>query len=147
MPASRAIPSPATGSLRSSRESRGPSDESSNSGSGNSATNRSPTRLLVSVLADRDPRRGPRRHSLVQHELSRSLLRERPGASGLFAPGGGGRNCGFVRDRKSTRLNSSHGYISYAVFCLKKKQKTQRALSPFPTRSDHHLALRYPAAN
>src|SRR2546429_7090100 len=26
-----------------------------------------------------------------------------------------------VRDRKSTRLNSSHGYISYAVFCLKKK--------------------------
>src|SRR2546422_4379875 len=27
------------------------------------------------------------------------------------------------RDRKSTRLNSSHGYISYAVFCLKKKTK------------------------
>src|SRR2546422_7910606 len=26
------------------------------------------------------------------------------------------------RDRKSTRLNSSHGYISYAVFCLKKKR-------------------------
>src|SRR2546429_4026911 len=30
-----------------------------------------------------------------------------------------------ARDRKSTRLNSSHGYISYAVFCLKKK-KNQR---------------------
>src|SRR5687768_18057170 len=28
---------------------------------------------------------------------------------------------GIGRDRKSTRLNSSHGYISYAVFCLKKK--------------------------
>src|SRR2546422_4370522 len=28
------------------------------------------------------------------------------------------------RDRKSTRLNSSHGYISYAVFCLKKKNKS-----------------------
>src|ERR1041385_8104012 len=28
----------------------------------------------------------------------------------------------FMRDRKSTRLNSSHGYISYAVFCLKKKK-------------------------
>src|SRR2546422_6881822 len=28
-------------------------------------------------------------------------------------------------DRKSTRLNSSHGYISYAVFCLKKKKKTE----------------------
>src|SRR2546429_1409234 len=30
------------------------------------------------------------------------------------------------RDRKSTRLNSSHGYISYAVFCLKKKTGTCR---------------------
>src|SRR2546422_4533920 len=29
----------------------------------------------------------------------------------------------LLRDRKSTRLNSSHGYISYAVFCLKKKNK------------------------
>src|SRR2546429_5479377 len=29
------------------------------------------------------------------------------------------------RDRKSTRLNSSHGYISYAVFCLKKKKQTR----------------------
>src|SRR2546429_6508681 len=28
-----------------------------------------------------------------------------------------------ARDRKSTRLNSSHGYISYAVFCLKKKNR------------------------
>src|SRR6266436_3959333 len=35
------------------------------------------------------------------------------------------------RDRKSTRLNSSHGYISYAVFCLKKKKKI-----------DHHLYQR-----
>src|SRR2546422_683088 len=34
-------------------------------------------------------------------------------------------------DRKSTRLNSSHGYISYAVFCLKKKKKANRnALTP-----------------
>src|SRR2546422_10536627 len=30
------------------------------------------------------------------------------------------------RDRKSTRLNSSHGYISYAVFCLKKKKKNAK---------------------
>src|SRR2546429_3122515 len=35
------------------------------------------------------------------------------------------------RDRKSTRLNSSHGYISYAVFCLKKKKTTY-------TLSTHH---------
>src|SRR2546422_4198194 len=35
-------------------------------------------------------------------------------------------------DRKSTRLNSSHGYISYAVFCLKKKNQT----TPGKTWSD-----------
>src|SRR2546422_3222148 len=42
------------------------------------------------------------------------------------------------RDRKSTRLNSSHGYISYAVFCLKKK-KTPNAQreSPAVTYSTH----------
>src|SRR2546429_6689623 len=49
-------------------------------------------------------------------------------------------------DRKSTRLNSSHGYISYAVFCLKKKKKLttyssihQRTCEP-STRCDprHH---------
>src|SRR2546422_6617783 len=32
----------------------------------------------------------------------------------------------LVQDRKSTRLNSSHGYISYAVFCLKKKKQTRQ---------------------
>src|SRR2546422_1590907 len=31
----------------------------------------------------------------------------------------------LIEDRKSTRLNSSHGYISYAVFCLKKKNNTR----------------------
>src|SRR3989304_7377322 len=36
-----------------------------------------------------------------------------------------------VEDRKSTRLNSSHGYISYAVFCLKKKIQ-EYAYSPWP---------------
>src|SRR5688572_32585389 len=36
----------------------------------------------------------------------------------------------LVRDRKSTRLNSSHSQISYAVFCLKKKkQKKEQAIS------------------
>src|SRR3712207_7892764 len=39
--------------------------------------------------------------------------------------------CGFpIIDRKSTRLNSSHANISYAVFCLKKKHKTQDASYP-----------------
>src|SRR2546429_7828404 len=35
----------------------------------------------------------------------------------------GRRGLPLNEDRKSTRLNSSHGYISYAVFCLKKKKK------------------------
>src|ERR1041385_6334768 len=44
---------------------------------------------------------------------------------GTFADSGNPR---FSSDRKSTRLNSSHGYISYAVFCLKKKNKPQREI-------------------
>src|SRR2546422_3110182 len=40
-------------------------------------------------------------------------------AGGAWAAGA----AACLRDRKSTRLNSSHGYISYAVFCLKKKKK------------------------
>src|SRR2546422_3764940 len=39
------------------------------------------------------------------------------------------------RDRKSTRLNSSHGYISYAVFCLKKKKKRKLTHSAQPELS------------
>src|SRR2546422_6350575 len=61
---------------------------------------------------------------LGQHVAQRGLRRVLPGAvlarearpprRGRLLPG---------RDRKSTRLNSSHGYISYAVFCLKKKRE------------------------
>src|SRR2546429_6731005 len=40
------------------------------------------------------------------------------------------------RDRKSTRLNSSHGYISYAVFCLKKKNKAPPDRSYQPLHAD-----------
>src|SRR2546426_9272513 len=48
--------------------------------------------------------------------------------NGTPAGGGGGGGGGVVGDRKSTRLNSSHLVISYAVFCLKKK-KTEAAFS------------------
>src|SRR2546429_6866566 len=46
-------------------------------------------------------------------------------------------------DRKSTRLNSSHGYISYAVFCLKKKKKDDghRHLPPDASTTNHTPAL------
>src|SRR2546429_3445173 len=37
-----------------------------------------------------------------------------------------------LKDRKSTRLNSSHGYISYAVFCLKKKNVILASRPPRP---------------
>src|SRR2546422_8577839 len=40
-------------------------------------------------------------------------------------------DCVPERDRKSTRLNSSHGYISYAVFCLKKKKQENLHLECF----------------
>src|SRR3712207_8600681 len=43
------------------------------------------------------------------------------------------RLCKEIRDRKSTRLNSSHANISYAVFCLKKKKRT-----PAHSRSCSH---------
>src|SRR3989449_481716 len=46
------------------------------------------------------------------------------GAPELAAMRAGSYLLNASRDRKSTRLNSSHGYISYAVFCLKKKKKT-----------------------
>src|SRR2546422_6594837 len=42
-----------------------------------------------------------------------------------------------AQDRKSTRLNSSHGYISYAVFCLKKKKKDN---DPNPVRKAERRA-------
>src|SRR2546422_3145939 len=41
-------------------------------------------------------------------------------------------------DRKSTRLNSSHGYISYAVFCLKKKKKKYHRQQRIQKKTKHH---------
>src|SRR2546422_7768136 len=61
-----------------------------------------------------------------------TLFRSQPVLRAAHAGDGGGAAArGPLRggaqprrpDRKSTRLNSSHGYISYAVFCLKKKKK------------------------
>src|SRR2546429_5662810 len=46
-----------------------------------------------------------------------------------------------VEDRKSTRLNSSHGYISYAVFCLKKKNPKPPQVHLLKTSSPNMLGL------
>src|SRR2546422_7102632 len=77
--------------------------------------------------------RRPPRSTLFPYTTLFRSRREDPHVQrhGPAGPGGGGdpgRREGFRReavslDRKSTRLNSSHGYISYAVFCLKKKKK------------------------
>src|SRR2546429_3101262 len=62
-----------------------------------------------------------------------TLFRSRQGTCGHLVQGEKrSRNEHFIplrdlRDRKSTRLNSSHGYISYAVFCLKKKKHGRRS--------------------
>src|SRR2546422_11071529 len=72
-------------------------------------------------------RRPPRSTLFPYTTLFRSLCQNdcagHDGTTGEVA-----RQRGVIRrdrngDRKSTRLNSSHGYISYAVFCLKKKKK------------------------
>src|SRR5437870_7922214 len=46
---------------------------------------------------------------------------------------------GTAEDRKSTRLNSSHVAISYAVFCLKKKKNTETNNSRTTEPTHHHL--------
>src|SRR6266571_18175 len=63
-------------------------------------------------------RRPPRSTLFPYTTLFRSRRRPSRTSNGCAHPANGGR-----RDRKSTRLNSSHMSISYAVFCLKKKKK------------------------
>src|SRR3712207_7471004 len=64
-------------------------------------------------------------HPLAVHPLER-LDDVRVVAEDQVDVGGGQQRAGrlHLRDRKSTRLNSSHANISYAVFCLKKKKYT-----------------------
>src|SRR2546422_6289569 len=79
-------------------------------------------------------RRPPRSTLFPYTTLFRSVFQPERGRLGALLPlesviyvGRQQHSCqahSEVRDRKSTRLNSSHGYISYAVFCLKKKKRT-----------------------
>src|SRR2546421_5729603 len=63
--------------------------------------------------SDRSPYIFIRQHFRLRNRVSENAARQ------LFQIPGG--------DRKSTRLNSSHDQISYAVFCLKKKKKTKNS--------------------
>src|SRR2546429_1746510 len=75
-------------------------------------------------------RRPPRSTLFPYTTLFRSFERRNPldGSVATRAPAATPEDAvrAVEADRKSTRLNSSHGYISYAVFCLKKKKKNSR---------------------
>src|SRR2546430_7276290 len=74
----------------------------------------------------------------VPYEVGVSRYREL--ARGQIA----GDSYGMLKllDRKSTRLNSSHSQISYAVFCLKKKKKTNTILTSYYVHLFDHTMLR-----
>src|SRR5437588_6215459 len=61
----------------------------------------------------------------AEHQIEPDRRRKRPGDVRTEAERAGAA-IGAGPDRKSTRLNSSHTVISYAVFCLKKKKKKNR---------------------
>src|SRR2546422_1180240 len=97
------------------------------------------TEIYTLSLHDALPILGhPQRGQFIATHHRRSAARERsrkmPGCPGTAPERRSGRptaasgrrpGSGSDADRKSTRLNSSHGYISYAVFCLKKKKETE----------------------
>src|SRR2546430_12187181 len=92
------------------------------------------TEIYTLSLHDALPIYRPRGGSPCRH---RSLgPRDRPRARRTCAAAGGAPR----RDRKSTRLNSSHSQISYAVFCLKKKKNSKSARISYRL----HLALTLP---
>src|SRR5256885_13282984 len=97
-------------------------------------------------------RRPPRSTLFPYTTLFRSLFRVGTGraggmkriavlTSGGDAPGMNAALRAVVRDRKSTRLNSSHLVISYAVFCLKKKRRNRRRLTSNQTRNDFCVGM------
>src|SRR5438034_2991233 len=87
-----------------------------------------PYTTLFRSNATRNPPAG--RWTVLHVDVGQRLLAQQPLALGW-------RLLGWV-DRKSTRLNSSHTVISYAVFCLKKKKNTSQTSEPHA----HTLASR-----
>src|SRR5256885_11333643 len=90
---------------------------------------RPPRSTLFPTRRSSDLNHGPHADQDPQH-----------GQAGTYFVGGDGADSrtgvfAHLRDRKSTRLNSSHLVISYAVFCLKKKKKTE----PGSQQSIHYV--------
>src|SRR5438270_11752493 len=82
-------------------------------------------------------------YTLSLHDALPILARSSPGSGASGAPSRGpsawSRNRPRCRpDRKSTRLNSSHSQISYAVFCLKKKKKKKDITKKYNIKYDIH---------
>src|SRR5688572_31622985 len=90
------------------------------------------TTLLPIYLRDEDDDRADAGEDAIRQQRLDRPIRHRPEAVGdrrLAEPADGfldpaHHRFGQPEDRKSTRLNSSHSQISYAVFCLKKKNNT-----------------------
>src|SRR2546422_2454046 len=87
------------------------------------------TTLFRSDAGERDARHAPQQPRVVEPERSGADDAHPHGRRAHTStprcdPSMNFRKCSTSADRKSTRLNSSHGYISYAVFCLKKKKTT-----------------------
>src|SRR5438552_6115028 len=82
-----------------------------------------PTGAVVGIVARAEaPRPADRVDIIAGHDRGRRVA------------SGGTRLDGAARDRKSTRLNSSHQIISYAVFCLKKKNSSTLSGNSRPAR-------------
>src|SRR2546429_3744409 len=90
-------------------------------------------------------RRPPRSTLFPYTTLFRSILIDTPGMRELQlwetgeAVAGAFADVEALADRKSTRLNFSHGYISYAVFCLKKKKKIKQYKCVLVTNTNRRL--------
>src|SRR2546426_9033492 len=87
--------------------------------------------------------RRPPRSTLFPTRRSSDLTNVPPGLTNVVSVAAGQSYSmaltTFVRDRKSTRLNSSHLVISYAVFCLKKKNDTGADQHEESIPDHHHL--------
>src|SRR5687768_18179437 len=98
---------------------------STTEGEGSESNSSDSTLSALSLISTQPAMAAATAAPTIQRRLMRGGRREEWRGSRMPAtrdqPDSGRRPAG--RDRKSTRLNSSHGYISYAVFCLKKKKK------------------------
>src|SRR3989304_1212278 len=84
-------------------------------------------------------RRPPRSTLFPYTTLFRSSANDYPLQHGSLIGASRARSSARAEDRKSTRLNSSHGYISYAGFCLKKNIRTIADYELFPSTLDEHF--------